>query len=126
MVDITGRRKAVFLITSGIDTSLDTNLDKTRKIVQNAGIPIYIIGTGAMFFPIPFPGELTSALQTINALMRNQYSLAYSTGERRDGKRHKIVVKVDVDGDGKPDDKDFVVQARQFYNSPNAAGDAKQ
>jgi hypothetical protein len=79
-----------------------------------------------MYFPITFPGELNSALQTINALMRNQYSLAYSTGERRDGKRHKIVVKVDADGDGKYDEKDFIVQARQFYNSPNATGDAKQ
>ena len=161
MVDITGRRKAVFLITTGLDTSMDTNLDKTRKVIQNAGIPIYIIGTGELFFkkygdeldpmdgiagagrfgrmsmlqarnslrvfaeesggvyyPITFAGELPAALQNINALMRNQYSLAYSTGERRDGKRHKIVVKVDVDGDGKPDDKDFAVQARQYYNSP--------
>lgn len=161
MVDITGRRKAIFLITTGLDTSMDTNLDKTRKVIQNAGIPIYIIGTGEMFFkkygdntdpmdgiagpmrfgrmsmlqarntlrvfaeesggmyfPITFPGELPSALQTINALMRNQYSLAYSTGERRDGKRHKIVVKVDMDGDGKPEEKDFIVQARQYYNAP--------
>lgn len=168
MVDITGRRKAIFLVTTGLDSSMDTNLDKTRKIIQNAGIPIYIIGTGELFFkkygddmdpmdniagagrygrmsmlqarnalrvfaeesggmyyPITFPGEINSALQSINALMRNQYSLAYSTGERRDGKRHKIVVKVDVDGDGKPDDKDFIVQARQFYNSPKE-GEAKK
>jgi VWFA-related protein len=159
MADITGRRKAIFLVTTGLDTSMDTNLDKVRKVIQNAGIPIYIIGTGelffkkysdqldpmdniagagrfgrmsmlqarnslrvfaeesgGMYFPITFAGELNSALQTINALMRNQYSLAYSTGERRDGKRHKIVVKVDVDGDGKYDEKDFIVQARQFYN----------
>ncbi|HYY99486.1 MAG TPA: VWA domain-containing protein [Pyrinomonadaceae bacterium] len=163
MTDIQGRRKAVFLITTGIDTFSKINYDDARKIAQNAGIPLYIIGTGelffkkfedrmsaedglggattpgrmtmlqarnamrtfaeetgGMYFPITFPGELNSALQTINALMRNQYSLAYSTGERRDGKRHKIVVKVDVDGDGKYDDKDFVVQARQFYNAPKS------
>jgi Ca-activated chloride channel family protein len=169
MVDITGRRKAIFLVTTGLDTSMDTNLDKTRKVVQNAGIPIYIIGTGelffkkygddmdpmdniagagrfgrmsmlqarntlrvfaeesgGMYFPITFPGEINSALQSINALMRNQYSLAYSTGERREGKRHKIVVKVDVDGDGKPDDKDFIVQARQFYNEPKTGEATKK
>jgi Ca-activated chloride channel homolog len=163
MVDIQGRRKAVFLITTGIDTFSKINYDDARKIAQNAGIPLYIIGTGELFFkkysdqmsaedglmgattpgrmtmlqarnalrtfaeetggvyfPITFPGELNSSLQTINALMRNQYSLAYSTGERRDGKRHKIVVKVDVDGDGKYDEKDFAVQARQFYNSPKS------
>jgi Ca-activated chloride channel homolog len=161
MTSIQGRRKAVFLISSGIDTFSKINYDQARKIAQNAGIPIYIIGTGNLFFkkygdqmgaqdgiagtidpgrmsflqaqntlrtfaeetggayfPITFEGEIGSALQSINAMMRNQYSLAYSAGERRDGKRHKIVVKVDVDGDGKYDDKDFVVKARQFYNSP--------
>src|SRR2546423_8229341 len=157
------RRKAVFLITTGIDTFSKINYDQARKIVQNAGVPIYIIGTGEMFFkiygdqmsaedgllgattpgrmtmyqarnqlrtfaeetggayfPITFPGEIPSALQAINALMRNQNSLAYSVGERRDGKQHKIVVKVDVDGDGKYDDKDYIVKARQFYNSPKS------
>jgi Ca-activated chloride channel family protein len=157
------RRKAVFLITTGIDTFSKINYDQARKIVQNAGVPIYIIGTGELFFkiygdqmgaedgllgattpgrmtmlqarnelktfadetggayyPITFAGELPSALQSINALMRSQYSLAYSVGERRDGKQHKIVVKVDVDGDGKYDDKDYVVKARQFYNSPKS------
>ena len=163
MQDIQGRRKAVFLISSGIDTFSKINYDQARKIAQNAGIPIYIIGTGEMFFkrygdfmgaqdgiagsidpgrmtflqakntlrtladetggayfPITFEGEIPSALQSINAMMRNQYSLAYSAGDRRDGKRHKIVVKVDVDGDGKYDDKDFVVKARQYYNSPKS------
>lgn len=164
MVDIRdNRRKAVFLITTGIDTFSKINYDQARKIVQNAGVPIYIIGTGELFFkkfgdqmspedglggattpgrmtmlqarnalrtfadesggayfPITFAGELPSALQSINALMRNQYSLAYSVGQRRDGKRHKIEVKVDVDGDGKFDDKEFVVKARQYFNAPKS------
>ncbi|HEX3558329.1 MAG TPA: VWA domain-containing protein [Pyrinomonadaceae bacterium] len=158
-----GRRKAIFLITTGIDTFSKINYDQARKIAQNSGVPIYIIGTGELFFkkygdqmdamdglggatdpgrmtmlqarnalrtfadesggayfPITFPGELPSALQSINALMRNQYSLAYKTGERHDGKRHKIEVKVDVDGDGKYDDKEYVVKARQFYNAPKS------
>ena len=44
-----GRRKAVVLISCGIDTFSKINHDQARKIVQNAGIPIYIIGTGEMF-----------------------------------------------------------------------------
>ena len=164
MVDIRdNRRKAVFLITTGIDTFSKINYDQARKIVENAGVPIYIIGTGELFFkkygdmmspedglggattpgrmtmlqarnslrtfadesggayfPITFPGELPTVLQSINALMRNQYSLAYSVGERRDGKRHKIEVKVDVDGDGKFDDKEYVVKARQYFNAPKS------
>ena len=171
MTSIQGRRKAVFLVASGIDTFSKINFDQARKIAQNAGIPIYIIGTGNMFykkyehllpaqdglagatqpgrmtflqaqntlrtfaeetggafFPVTFEGEVPAALQSINAMMRNQYSLAYSAGERRDGKRHKIVVKVDVNGDGAYDDKEFVVKARQYYNSPkdeNATGGKK-
>src|SRR5712691_9655677 len=44
-----GRRKAVLLIASGIDTFSKINFDQARKIVQNAGIPLYIVGTGNLF-----------------------------------------------------------------------------
>jgi VWFA-related protein len=168
MKDIQGRRKAVFLISSGLDTFSKINYDEARKIAQNAGVPIYIVGTGNLFlkkydanmaaedgiagsidpgrmsflqaqntlktfaeetggayFPMTFPGEIPTILNSINALMRNQYSLAYSAGDRRDGKRHKIVVKVDVNGDGVYDDKEFVVKARQYYNAPKADGSTK-
>ncbi|HVF57689.1 MAG TPA: VWA domain-containing protein [Pyrinomonadaceae bacterium] len=161
MASLQNRRRAVFLISTGLDTFSRINYDEARKIAQNAGVPIYIVGTGNLFFkkfgddmspqdglggstspgrmsllqaqntlrtfaeetggmyiPVTFEGELPAALQTINTLMRNQYSLAYSPGERRDGKRRKIVVKVDVDGDGQYEEKEFVVKARQFYNAP--------
>jgi VWFA-related protein len=162
LVSVEGRRRAVFLVSSGIDTFSKINYDQARKITENAGIPIYIIGTaglfkkrfgdqlsatdsidgtvpgrmtiyqaenqlqtfaketGGMYIPITFPGELPSALQTINALMRNQYSLAYNPGDKHDGKQHKIVVKVDVDGDGQYDDEAFIVQHRRYYNAPKA------
>lgn len=161
LASVTGRRTALLLISSGIDTFSKINYDKARKITQNAGVPIYIIGTGNMYFkkygdmlgatdgpfgattpgrltflqaqnqlttfaketggayyPITFEGEVPAALQNINALLRNQYSLGYNPGEKRDGKQHKIVVKVDVNGDGQFDDKEYVVQSRQFYNAP--------
>ncbi len=37
-------RKAMVLISSGIDTFSKLTFDKTRKILQNAGVPIYAIG----------------------------------------------------------------------------------
>ncbi|MFL6229062.1 MAG: VWA domain-containing protein [Pyrinomonadaceae bacterium] len=166
LVSVQGRRRAMLLIASGIDTFSKINYDTARKVAQNAGIPIYIIGTGNMYykkmepylgatdsitgspgrmtflqagnalktfaaetggayFPVTFEGELPTTIQSINAMMRSQYSLAYNPGERHDGKKHKIEVKVDVNGDGVFDDKEFDVNHRQFYIAP-APADAKK
>ncbi len=43
MSNIEGR-KAIVLISSGIDTFSKLTFDKTRKIIQDAGVPIYAIG----------------------------------------------------------------------------------
>lgn len=161
LASLQGRRRAVILVASGIDTFSKINYGQARKIAQNAGVPIYIIGTGNLFFkkygdqlgatdsllgdpgrltflqaqnalntfaketggafyPYTFEGEIPNILRSIDALLRNQYSLGYNPGERRDGKQHKIVVKVDVDGDGQYDDKEYIVQSRQFYNAPKS------
>jgi Ca-activated chloride channel family protein len=161
-----GRRKAVLVVASGLDTFSKINMDQARKIVQNSGIPLYIIGTGQMFvkkygdnmdpgrganlggipidrmtflqadntmktfakesggafYPVTFEGELPSVLGSINALLRSQYSLGFKPDDVHDGKSHKIVVKVDVDGDGQYDDKAYVVKAREVYNAPKPDG----
>ncbi|CAN5317144.1 hypothetical protein BH18ACI2_BH18ACI2_05690 [soil metagenome] len=159
--ELQGRRRALFLISSGIDTFSKINYDDARKIAQNSGVPIYIIGTGNLFFkrfedrlgpldsltgfpgrmsflqaqnalrtfaketggayfPVTFEGELNSVLSSITGLMRSQYSLGYNPGERRDGKRHEIEVKVDVDGDGQYDDKLYEVNHRKYYLASKA------
>src|SRR6185436_367989 len=165
-----GRRKAVLLIATGLDTFSKINMDQARKIVQNSGIPIYIIGIGQLFvkkygdsmdpgrgsniggipidrmtflqaentmktfakesggayFPVTFEGELPDVLGSINALLRSQYSLGFKPDDVADGKSHKIVVKVDVDGDGTYDDKAYTVNAREIYNAPKPdAGNGK-
>jgi Ca-activated chloride channel family protein len=161
LASVKGRRTAMLLVASGINTFSKINYDKVRKITQNAGVPIYIIGTGNLFFkkygdqlpatddimgnpgrltflqaenqlttfaketggmyyPITFEGEIPNALRSINALLRSQYSLGFNPGDKHDGKQHKIVVKVDVKGDGQFDDKEYIVQSRQFYNAPKS------
>jgi Ca-activated chloride channel family protein len=167
LVSVQGRRRAIILVASGIDTFSKINYGDARKVTQNAGIPIYIIGTGELFFkkyeayltatdtltgmpgrmtflqakntlktfasetggayyPVTFPGELPKVLGSINALLRSQYSLAFNPGDVHDGKQHKIKVSVDINGDGVYDDKEYVIQARQFYNAPKPDGSTKQ
>lgn len=43
-------RTALLLITQGQDTFSRINYDQTRKIIQNAGVPIYIITAGNMLY----------------------------------------------------------------------------
>jgi len=154
-------RTAILLITSGLDTFSKINFDEARKIVENSGVPIYVLGTGNLFMkkydqyldpgrgtniggipfdrmtmlqaqntlktfadstggkyiPITFPGEIPAALQTIQALVRNEYSLGYTpTNTRREGKRRMIKVKVNL-GD-QIDPKLIVIQHRQSYVEP--------
>jgi len=165
MVDLRAKRKAIILVASGIDTFSKINYDEIRRIIQEAGVPIYVISTGNLFFkryeqylgpmdsisgtpgrltflqaqnamntiakesggrhfPMTFEGEVPAYLQSINALLRSQYSLAYDLAEPKPpGTRTKIEVKVDVDGDGVYDDKAFEVQARPFYVTPGGGKD---
>lgn len=161
MIDVKARRRAIILVASGIDTFSRINYGEVRKVIQNSGVPIYILSTGNLFykmyegqlgptdsidgtpgrltflqaqnamntfakesggqhFPITFEGEIPAALESINNLLRNQYSLAYDAGEKpRDGKKYKLEVKVDVDGDGTYEEKGYIVQHRPFYIAPN-------
>jgi VWFA-related protein len=57
LVNVQGRRRAVILVASGIDTFSKINYGDARKVAQNAGIPIYIIGTGNLFFK-KYEGQL--------------------------------------------------------------------
>lgn len=160
MVSVKSKRKAIILVASGIDTFSKINWGEIRKIVQEAGVPIYIISTGNLFckkycdrmdpsrmmpgepdrmtfltaknqmntfakesggmhFEMTFPSEIPAYLQSINGLLRSQYSLAYDLDQPHEpGKKYKLDVKVDVDGDGTYDDKTFVVQHRPFVTTP--------
>ena len=82
--------------------------------------------TGGSYYPVTFEGEIQGVLQSINALLRNQYSLGFNPGDVRDGKSHKILVKVDVDGDGTTDEKAYTVKSREVYIAPKPETTGKQ
>jgi Ca-activated chloride channel family protein len=159
MVDVKSKRKAIILVASGIDTFSKINFGDIRKIVQEAGVPIYIISTanlycklvcdrldpmsvmpgmpdrmtfitasnqmdvlaresGGAHYKMTFQGEVPTYLNSINGFLRSQYSLAYDIEVPHEaGKKYKLEVKVDVDGDGNFDDKTFVVQHRPFVTT---------
>ena len=74
-----------------------------------------------------FEGEIPNYLNSINALLRNQYSLAYELqGPHDPGKKYKLDVRVDIDGDGQYEsEKQFVVQHRGFYIAPTPKTEMK-
>ena len=145
---------AVILITLGHDTFSRITFDKALKIVSGAGVPIFTVGvgnlffkkyehrlppetrltflqaqnqlnafaerTGGSYFPMTFEGEIPGIMRSIEALLRNQYSVGYvPTNTRREGKERKIKLEVDVEGDGQPDNKRLDLRHRQRYVEPN-------
>src|SRR6185503_5426346 len=76
--------------------------------------------TGGAYFPMTFESELPAIMQSIQAMLRTQYSLGFSpTNTRREGKERKIKVDVDIDGDGQPDNKQLDLRFRERYVEPD-------
>ncbi len=106
MENIEGR-KAILLLSTGVDTFSRLTYDKARKRIQEAGVPVYAFSlgqtlrilmgsdsdigliqadnqmntfareTGGQAFFPRFIGEFPSIFQTISDAMRNQYTLTY-------------------------------------------------
>jgi|SRR5580658_278728 Ca-activated chloride channel family protein len=105
-------RKAIVLLSSGIDTFSKLTYDKARKIIQDSGVPVYAIGlmqalrimsprgdsigflqadnqmntfareTGGMAFFPRFYGEFPSIFGSIQDSLRNQYSIGYEPANK--------------------------------------------
>jgi VWFA-related protein len=72
--------------------------------------------SGGGYFPVTFESELPATLEGISALLHSQYSLGYTPSNTlAQGKRRKIELLVDVDGDGQPDNDRLVIQYRRSY-----------
>jgi VWFA-related protein len=124
-------RKAILLITTGIDTFSRITYDQTRKKLQEAGVPIYAVSLMAMqqeraasvpitmlqannelntfaketggrsFFP-KFQAEYKEVFNDIRQTLGNQYVITYSSSNKtHDGMFRKIKVEL-VDPSGNP------------------------
>jgi len=100
-------RKAIVLLSSGVDTFSKLTLDKARKIIQDSAVPVYAISlmqalriiapggenigflqadnqmntfareTGGIAFFPRFYGEFPSIFAQISNSLRNEYSIGY-------------------------------------------------
>lgn len=127
-------RKAVVLITDGVDTGSRISRDKAIEAAQKADVMIYSIyyvdqmaygpfggggngeaelrkmssETGGRVFHIDRRTTLEDAFRDIQEEMRSQYSISYSpTNAKKDGSFRKI--------DLKASNKDYKIQARRGY-----------
>ena len=88
--------------------------DRMTMLQAQNQLKTFADSSGGKYFPVTFPGEIPSVLQTIQAMLRNQYSLGYTpTNTRKEGKRRKIQVRVNL-GD-QIDPKLIMIQHRQSY-----------
>jgi len=92
-------------------------IDRMELQMAQNRLKTFSESSGGKYFPVTFPGEIPGVLQSISALVRNQYSMGYTpTNTRQEGKRRKIQVKVNL-GD-QIDPKLVVIQHRQSYVEP--------
>ncbi|HXG65696.1 MAG TPA: VWA domain-containing protein [Blastocatellia bacterium] len=76
--------------------------------------------SGGAYFPMTFESEIPSIMRSIEAMLRNQYSVGYvPSNTRREGKERKIKVEVDINGDGQADNKQLQLKHRQRYVEPD-------
>jgi Ca-activated chloride channel family protein len=115
-------RKAMLVISDGGDNCSRYSYREVRSRLREANVQIYSIGileplgargrtaeemagpallediaqeTGGLLFPISDMNDLRDAAVKIGAALRNQYVLGITPSEvKRDGKYHRIVVKV--------------------------------
>ncbi len=105
-------RKAIVLLSSGVDTFSKLTYDKARKIIQDSAVPVYAIGlmqalrimsprgdnigflqadnqmttfareTGGQVFFPRFYGEFPSIFGSISDSLRNEYSIGYEPSNK--------------------------------------------
>ena len=113
-------RKAIVLISDGMDNNSRYTESEVKDRAREAGVQIFAIGimdprfqhttpeamsgsallddvsvvTGGRMYQIDDPGQLPAAAAQIGGLLRNEYVLGYSPSTPRDGRMHRIKVKL--------------------------------
>ena len=107
-------RKAVLLFTDTGDTANTLSPEATISAANNAGVALYPFGygsrvnatvlenwasfTGGQAYLLAGPGDIGPNLQTLGALLRQSYTLAYTSGATADNARHNLTIELDYQG----------------------------
>ena len=116
-------RKALVILSDGGDNNSRYTEPEIRDLVREADVSIYSLGilgpgttgrtlrclrtfaeeTGGRMFTVDKLSELPEAVEKMNAALRNQYVLGFSsTNDHSDGKYRKVEVKLDQQAGGPP------------------------
>jgi VWFA-related protein len=123
-------RKAIVVITDGIDQGSQTKLAATIEAVQRADTSVYVLlaydydygarsedigkickETGGRVIDVgQKPGQVEKAIEQISEELRTQYYIGYTPTQKADGTYRKLHVRVK--------DGDFRIQLRKGYYAP--------
>jgi VWFA-related protein len=123
-------RKAIVVITDGIDQGSQTKLSATLEAAQRADTAVYVLlaydydygarsedigkickETGGRVIDVgQKPGEVEKAIAQISEELRNQYYIGYTPTQKPDGTYRKLHVRVK--------DGELRVQVRKGYYAP--------
>ena len=123
-------RKAIVVITDGVDQGSQTSVAATIEAVQKADTSVYVLlaydrdygarsedigkickETGGRVIEVSQkPGEVGKAIEQISEELRTQYYIGYTPAQKGDGSFRKLHVRVK--------DGEFRVQLRKGYYSP--------
>ena len=108
-------RKAIVVLTDGVDTESAPLLDDAIAQAQKLGVPVYTIGlgteaqadtlqrlsflTGGSYLEAPTAQELNDRFETVSDQLRQQYLITYTSAARADDQEHSLVVEVVYQGE---------------------------
>lgn len=131
-ISVEGRnpKRAVVLVTDGVDNASTIPPETAREIVQRSHLPVYVLGldgrgdplrpeetggvdtyaellgrlawaTGGRYFDISDQADVKSAVATILQDLRSEYVLGFSAATEGEGARQYRRLRVEVDGRGR-------------------------
>lgn len=117
-------RKAIVVLTDGVDTESALVLDDAIEQAQGQNVPVYTIGmgtsaqadplerlsylTGGWYLEAPTPAELTDRFQMVSNQLRWQYMISYVSLLPADDQEHSLIVEATYKGETSRYERAFV------------------